>query len=80
MTVGVMDNLIFNSLSKYFNSLSKLGYVPYKRVLNLLILLHLNRLNAEDFSELMSEEDRTLLSQITLKIVNSDCMKSYINE
>ena len=76
----VVDNLILESLERYFNTLAKYGYVPYDKTIDLVILLHINRLQSKDFKEVLSKTDSIYLNNIVQCITERNCLVPTINK
>lgn len=79
-TLVIVDNLILESLERYFNTLAKYGYVPYNKTIDLLVLLHINRLQSEDFKEVLSETDNLYLNSVVQCITERNCLVPVINK
>ena len=52
-----MDKVLYNSLCRYFNALSKLGSVSYSQVDKLLVLIFYKHFVYEDYRGYLSKED-----------------------
>lgn len=79
-TIVIVDNLILESLERYFNTLAKYGYVPYNKTIDLLVLLHINRLQSKDFKEVLSETDNLYLNSVVQCITERNCLVPAINK
>lgn len=56
-----MDNYILNILSKYFKSLSKIGYKSYDIVFKILIIDFIHDLCNYEMRSLISENDKVII-------------------
>lgn len=52
-----MENLLYNSLYRYFSTLGAVGYVSYDSVYRLILLRFMNRFLNYDFVGVVSEKD-----------------------
>lgn len=68
-----MDKFIVKTLDKYFDTLSKLGYMPYNNVYEILLVIHLNRLNSENFKRVLSQEEINKLDIISSNVLSNMC-------
>lgn len=75
-----MDNLILESLERYFNTLEKYGYAPYNKTTDLLVLLHIDRLKSKDFEHIIKDEDKICMTNIVQCITERNYLVPTINE
>lgn len=78
MNAPVINNLVRESLSRYFNILSKLGYKDYNSVYKLIILIHVQELLTNKCIELTNDDIRILNNTISC-LTNSTCLIPSIN-
>lgn len=75
--VDAMDNVtnIANeSLSRYFNTLSKLGYKNYDDVTKLLVLLFIEELLTSELSLYVTESDYRSITNALYCIMGNNCL------
>ena len=79
-----MDNIIYNSLLRYFNTLITFGNVKYKDVYKILFLIWVNQQLTTKFSEYITEDDIRIMQRSVNCMFNSSCLipypKSLLNE
>jgi len=71
-----MDEVIYESLCKYYNTLKNLGYVNLGLTTSLVIACALNEL-IEDFSDNIGEKELAIINDIMKCIDNSSCLVDY---
>lgn len=69
-----MDNLINDSLFKYFKILSAVGELPYSEVSKLVLLLHINKLITLNTQDFISKEDNQILKETLINLTKSACI------
>lgn len=74
-----MDKLVYESLYRYFNTLSKLGYVSYSEVDKLIVLLFIYDLLEDNCSNFLTEEDRKIINNALYCLYGSTCLIPYPN-
>ena len=74
-----MDEILYNSLLKYFNTLSSVGYVSYKDVDKLLLLTIIQEFIYNDFRGFISEDDYREIEEFLYKIFGTSCLIPYPN-
>lgn len=72
-----MDNVLYESLSRYFNILSKLGYMNYTDVNKLLVLIFVYDLLESDCSAFITEEEYRVISSALYCLYGSTCLIPY---
>lgn len=72
----MVDN-VYNSLHKYFTSLSNTGYVKNKEVNKLLVYISIQELLDNDFRGLVSAEDYELINKALYCLYGSTCLIPY---
>lgn len=77
VTMDSVNNVLHDSYQSYFNVLSKVGYVNYDRVSQLLILTFIQELLTGDLGIHISEEDYRTISRVLTCIYGSSCLISY---
>ena len=55
--VNVMEEVLYNSLSRYFERLGQVGYVPYNNVYKLLILSFIREIVDNDYRGYITKDD-----------------------
>ena len=55
--VNVMEEVLYNSLSRYFERLGRAGYVPYNNVYKLLILSFIREIVDNDYRGYITKDD-----------------------
>lgn len=78
MNVNVINKLVQESLSRYFNILSKLGYKDYNSVYKLILLIYIQELFNNKCIELTNDDIKILNNTITC-LTNSTCLIPSIN-
>lgn len=66
-----------NSLSSYFNSLSKLGYKSYMEVNKLLVLLFIEEILSGNYINIIEEDDYKSISNAITCILGTSCLLPY---
>ena len=74
-----MDNYILNIFSKYFKSLSKIGYKSYDIVFKILIIDFIYDLCNYEMRSLISENDKVIIQNLLNKLSSSTCEIEYFN-
>lgn len=74
-----MDNYILNIFSKYFKSLSKIGYKSYDIVFKILIIDFIHDLCNYEMRSLISENDKVIIQNLLNKLSSSTCEIEYFN-
>lgn len=73
-----MDNITFESLSKYFKTLSTFGYISYNDVYKLLYLVFIQKYT-HHFKEYITEEDYKDINKVLYCLYGSSCFISLPN-
>lgn len=73
-----MDNITFESLSKYFKTLSTFGYISYNDVYKLLYLVFIQKYT-HHFKEYITEEDYKDINKVLYCLYESSCLISLPN-
>lgn len=55
--VDVMEEVLYNALSRYFERLEQAGYVPYNNVYKLLILSFIREIVDNDYRGYITKDD-----------------------
>lgn len=74
-----MDNILYNSIVKYFSILSYVGYVSYKEVDKLLLLTIIQEFIYNDFRGFITENDYREIEKFLYKIFGTSCLVPYPN-
>lgn len=69
-----LTNLTLDSIIKYFNIVSKLGYKEYNDVYKVLILIFIEELLTSDFSYFINEKDYKTISNSINCLLGSSCL------
>ena len=72
-----MDEMIYNSLSNYYNVLEKFGYVSYSHMQKLLILTFYRDFCFHDYRGLLSKDDYHLIERALDCLYGSTCLIPY---
>lgn len=72
-----MDNILNESLTRYFNALSKLGYLSYSEVDKLLVLIFIYDLLKSDWKLLITEEEHKIIEDALHCLYGSTCLIPY---
>lgn len=74
-----MDNILYNAILNYFTKLSELGYVNYKDVDKLLLLVTIQEFIYNDFRGFITEDDYREIEKCLYKIFGTSCLVPYPN-
>lgn len=74
-----MYNYILNIFSKYFKSLSKIGYKSYDIVFKILIIDFIHDLCNYEMRSLTSENDKVIIQNLLNKLSSSTCEIEYFD-
>ena len=72
-----MDEVLYNSLCRYFNALSKLGNMSYSQVDKLLVLIFYKHFVYEDYRGYLSKEDYRSIEMALDCLFGSTCLIPY---
>lgn len=72
-----MDNLVYESLNRYFTHLGNVGYTKQAEIYKLLFLITLQELLDGDFKELISEKDYEEINKALYCVYGSTCLAPY---
>ena len=72
-----MDEVLYNSLCRYFNALSKLGSMSYSQVDKLLVLIFYKHFIYEDYRGYLSKEDYRSIEMALDCLFGSTCLIPY---
>ena len=72
-----MDELIYTVLCKYFATLENVGYVPYSKVQDLLVLCFYRDLVYHDYKGLLREEDYHTIEKALNCLYGKNCLIPY---
>lgn len=72
-----MDNVLYKSLSRYFNILSKLGYMNYTDVNKLLALIFIYDLLESDCNTFITEDEYRVIGGALYCLYGSNCLIPY---
>ena len=75
--VDVMDEFVYNSVSKYFHALSVTGYMKQKSVNSLLVLLFYYHLIYHDYRGYISREDYNDIEKALNCLYGTNCLIPY---
>ena len=74
-----MDKVLYDSLYRYFATLSKIGTVSYNSVNKLLVLIFYKHFIYEDYRGNLSKEDYSTIEQALDCLFGSTCLIPYPN-
>lgn len=72
-----MDNVVLTAISRYFNMLSKFGYVNYDEVYNILYLILIRDFIYNDFYGYITEDDYRYIERSLYCLFGKSCFISY---
>lgn len=72
-----MDDVLYNSILKYFNTLSYTGYINYDDVDKLLLLVIIEEFIYNDFRGFITENDYREIEKFLYKIFGTSCLIPY---
>ena len=72
-----MDEILYSSLSNYFNALELKGYMPYSQAQKLLVLAFYRDFALNDYRGLISKEDYHLIESALNCLYGSTCLIPY---
>ena len=77
LNVDVMDEMVYDALSKYFTTLEKVGYVPYSDVYKLLVLNFYKDFVFNDYRGLITKDDYLLIERALNCLYGTTCLIPY---
>ena len=72
-----MDELIYNGVGSYYNTLEKTGYMSYANMQKLLLLIFYRDFVFHDYRGLLSKEDYRLIERALDCLWGSTCLIPY---
>lgn len=72
-----MDKIIYDALTRYFNTLATFGYVSYKDVYKIIFLIWVQDNVKTLFSEYITEADNRTIQRALNCMFDSTCLISY---
>lgn len=72
-----MDNILYTVISRYFNILSKFGYVSYNEVYNILYLILIRDFVYNDFYGYITEDDYRHIEKSLYCLFGKSCLIPY---
>lgn len=72
-----MDIIINKALDKYFNTLTKSGYVEYETVFTILVLIFIDEMINGDCKIPITEDDYNKINKALYCIYGSNCFVPY---
>ena len=72
-----MDEILYNSLSSYFNALEYKGYMPYSQMQKLLVLIFYKDFVYNDYRGLISKDDYLMIERALDCLYGSTCLIPY---
>lgn len=76
-SVGVMGETVYESLSAYYDALSKLGYMSQDKGNSLLLLSFFNEFVYNDYRGVISREDYRVIERALNCLFGSNCLIPY---
>ena len=74
-----MDKVLYNSLYRYFSTLTSVGNVSYNNVNKLLVLIFYKHFIYEDYRGNLSKEDYSIIEKALDCLFGSTCLIPYPN-
>lgn len=74
-----MEEVLYNSLSRYFERLGQAGYVPYNNVYKLLILSFISEIVDNDYRGYITKDDYPYIEQALDCLFGTSCLTPYPN-
>ena len=72
-----MDKLLYNTLVRYFNTLSYTGYVKDATVFKILVIQFIQELFTNEFKYYITKEDIVLMKELLYQFIGSTCEISF---
>lgn len=72
-----MDDIVYNSIVRYFSALSNLGYVSYEEVNDLLFITAVQEFIYNDFRGFIEEDDYREIEKALYKVFGTSCLIPY---
>lgn len=72
-----MENFVYNSISNYFNTLSKIGYVKDKTVDSILVLIFYYHLLHDDYRGYVNSADYKSIEKALNCLYGTNCLIPY---
>lgn len=72
-----MDEILYNSLSSYFNALEYKGYMPYPQMQKLLVLLFYRDFVFNDYRGFIDKDDYLIIERALDCLYGSTCLIPY---
>ena len=72
-----MDEMLYSSLSRYFNALEVKGYMPYSQMEKLMILCFYKDFVFGDYRGIISKDDYLLIERALDCLYGSTCLIPY---
>lgn len=72
-----MDEMIYNGVSSYYNALEKTGYMSFKNMEKLLILIFYRDFVFNDYRGILSKEDYFLIEKALDCLYGTTCLIPY---
>lgn len=72
-----MDNVLYTAISRYFNMLSKFGYINYNEVYNILYLMLIRDFIYNDFYGYITEDDYRYIEKSLYCLFGKSCLIPY---
>lgn len=75
--VVVMDEMVYNTLSRYYHTLCNTGYVPYNEVTKVLVLAFYWDILMNNYRCSLSRDDYSLIERALHCLYGSTCLIPY---
>lgn len=72
-----MDNIVYNSIKRYFNALSVLGYKSYSDTYKLLYVISIRDFVYNDFMGMITEDDYRIIERSLYNVFGTTCLLPY---
>lgn len=72
-----MDNVVYESIKRYFTSLSMFGYKSYNDTYKLLYIISIRDFIYNDFRGLITEDDYRIIGRSLYNVFGTTCLLPY---
>ena len=72
-----MDNVVYESIKRYFTSLSMFGYKSYNDIYKLLYIISIRDFIYNDFRGLITEDDYRIIGRSLYNVFGTTCLLPY---
>lgn len=75
--VDVMDEILYDSLTRYFHALEKQGTMPFQQMVKVLVLAFYKDFLQEDYRGIVTQEDYRLIDRALDCLFGTTCLIPY---